>query len=417
MFEDENKIVIVDSIMGSYKTTRMIELMKEHKDEYRFMYITPYLAEIERIKQHVSMVEPKAVRGSKLEHIRQLTESGVNIVSTHSLLSRFDMEIQNNIESGEYVLILDEVSNVVEQHYFNTINDMEDFFKFYASVGEDGYVYWDEIAHPIDTYKKGSKFYEEMILCINKNLVMVNDKLLLWELPVEIFKKFHKVIILTYLFEGSVQKPYFDLFEVKYSKYSVKDKQIVPYIETSKEEKDKIKSLINIIDNEGLNKIGNDYYALSATWYENNVKTSGKNVHQDRLSKNLVTYFKKYTKASSNKKEVLWTTFETYKNRIKGKGFTKGYVTYNIRATNDYINSYGLAYMVNVFPHTSLTMYFRFRNSEIKIDRDMYALSTLLQWIWRSRIRNTNLQDSDRKIDLYIPSIRMRTILLNWLNS
>lgn len=37
MFEDENKIVIVDSIMGSYKTTRMIELMKEHKDEYRFM--------------------------------------------------------------------------------------------------------------------------------------------------------------------------------------------------------------------------------------------------------------------------------------------------------------------------------------------------------------------------------------------
>lgn len=415
MFEDENKIVIVDSIMGSYKTTRMIELMKEHKDEYRFMYITPYLAEIERIKQHVSMVEPKAVRGSKLEHIRQLTKDGVNIISTHSLLGRFDIEIQNSIEVGEYILILDEVPTVVEEHHFNTLSDKEDFFNFYASIGEDGYVYWDETAHPVDSYKKGSKFYEEMILCINKNLIMVNDKLLMWELPVEIFKKFHRVVILTYLFEGSVQKPYFDLFDIVYSKYSVKDKQIVPYFETSKEEKDKIRNLINIIDKDSLNKIGDDYYALSSTWYKDNVELKGKNVYQDRLVKNLETFYRNYTTAKSD--SAMWSTFKDFKSRLKGRGYTKGFIPFNIRATNLYINCYGLAYMLNVFPHTSLTMYFNKRSDNIKIDANMFALSTLIQWIWRSRLRNSMLEDSERKIDLYIPSSRMRNLLIKWLES
>ena len=39
---------------------------------------------------------------------------------------------------------------------------------------------------------------------------------------------------------------------------------------------------------------------------------------------------------------------------------------------------------------------------------DIYALSEMLQWIWRSRIRN------GLSITVYIPSIRMRELLGEW---
>jgi len=68
--------------------------------------------------------------------------------------------------------------------------------------------------------------------------------------------------------------------------------------------------------------------------------------------------------------------------------------------------------MLNVFPHFSITSYFN--DKGISIDNDNYALSILLQWIWRSRIRNATDTDENRKIDLYLPSRRMRELLIKW---
>ena len=45
----------------------------------------------------------------------------------------------------------------------------------------------------------------------------------------------------------------------------------------------------------------------------------------------------------------------------------------------------------------------------IEVDEDIYALSIMVQWIWRSAIRDGN------KVNLYIPSKRMRTILIKWI--
>ena len=59
-----------------------------------------------------------------------------------------------------------------------------------------------------------------------------------------------------------------------------------------------------------------------------------------------------------------------------------------------------------------------FSNRGMKeINKDFYALSILLQWIWRSRIRNINDDFEQRKIDLYLPSSRMKRLLLEWLDN
>ena len=406
----KSNITVVDSIMGSGKSSYFMQYMKERPNE-KFMYISPYLDEVKRIKEEVGLVEPRPIKGSKLNHIRELTAQGRSTVSTHALLGRFDLEIQENIKISEYTLILDEVANVVEQFTFNTQSDKDDFFTHYAYIDNDGYCIWDEEKHPVDKYSKGSKFYEEMCLCLNKNLVQVDDKLLMWELPIEIFKKFKEVIILTYLFEGSVQKPYFDNFGIEYQLKSIRDGKLIPYEETSLEDKQKLKSLINIVSSPKLDEIGEKEFDLSSSWYKAHI---GKPIYVERLKANLINFFTMYTKAKS--KESMWSTFNDYKNKLKGKGYTKGFCACNIRATNDYRECYALAYTLNVFPHYSLTRYFSNRGMK-EINKDFYALSILLQWIWRSRIRNINDDFEQRKIDLYLPSSRMKRLLLEWLDN
>lgn len=44
------------------------------------------------------------------------------------------------------------------------------------------------------------------------------------------------------------------------------------------------------------------------------------------------------------------------------------------------------------------------------MDAELYALSEMLQWIWRSRIRN------GEEINIYVASKRMRGLLIRWMN-
>jgi len=52
-----------------------------------------------------------------------------------------------------------------------------------------------------------------------------------------------------------------------------------------------------------------------------------------------------------------------------------------------------------------------FTRYNIIIDQDIYALAEMLQFIWRSAIRD------NKPINLYIPSRRMRELLIHWLNN
>ena len=52
-----------------------------------------------------------------------------------------------------------------------------------------------------------------------------------------------------------------------------------------------------------------------------------------------------------------------------------------------------------------------FSNVGIGGNQDEYALSQMIQWIWRSGIR----ADPPHPIDIYIPSPRMRKLLYLWL--
>ncbi|WP_328101075.1 hypothetical protein [Priestia flexa] len=54
-----------------------------------------------------------------------------------------------------------------------------------------------------------------------------------------------------------------------------------------------------------------------------------------------------------------------------------------------------------------------FEDAGVKVNEDLLAVSDLLQWIWRSAIRKSEAEP----INIYIPSLRMRTLLYQWLNN
>jgi hypothetical protein len=245
-------------------------------------------------------------------------------------------------------------------------------------------------------------------LCDNGYLVYVNDTIVMWEIPLDFLEVFEEVIVLTYLFEGSLMANYLKANGVPYVLKTLKDGELVDVAERDESAiKAKLRSLINIITDPSLNAIGNTRgksSPLSATWY--NTKKAGDRETLVKLRAATENFFR--NKANGRSEENMWATFKDMVSTMKGPRYTKGFVAFNTKATNKYMDKRNLAYLVNVYAMPTVMNYLEKHGAVV--NQDLYALSEMVQWIWRSQIRRGDT------INLYVPSQRMRTLFLNWLN-
>jgi hypothetical protein len=132
----------------------------------------------------------------------------------------------------------------------------------------------------------------------------------------------------------------------------------------------------------------------------------------------LYSYFR--TEIGAKSEDILWTTYKDYRTKIQGNGFSKSapkncedtegkacFIPWTTRATNNYRNKSVLAFCLNRYMNPMEEKFFQQR--DIQVDQDLLALSDLLQWVFRSRIRE------GEPIVIYIPSKRMRTLFQKWL--
>ncbi len=397
------KINIVDSIMGSGKTTAAINKMKEDKNN-KYIFITPFLKEVERIKKSCvdrSFVEPENRGLGKLDNLNYLIGKDRNIASTHALFKAYNEETKEILSAKEYVLILDEVFNVIE-HIPLHIDDINIMLKNFAYVDDDDFVVW------IDDGYNGTKFNEIKLMAKNRNLMLIKDTLLLWNFPISVFDLFKEVYVMSYMFDAQIQKYYYDMNNVEMVYYGVKNDNGYYRFADSTTTPDYVSTLKNniiICDREKLNIVGDRRTALSVSWFERDKERRGKPLEKI-LKNNMINYFNNINKSPS--KMNMWTTFKDFKPHLSGMGYTKGFVSVNARATNEYKERDCLAYCANIFLNPRLKNYFL--NKGISVLEDEYALSEMIQWIWRSAIRD------GKKINVYIPSSRMRNLLIDWLN-
>jgi hypothetical protein len=409
------KVKVIDSMMGTGKTSYAIQLMQEAPLNQKFIYVTPFLDEVQRIKSTVTnrtFKEPDVKHGKgKLDSLKNLIENGNDIVTTHALFAMADEDLMDLLRWEKYTLILDEVMEVLA--ILETIKKDD-----ICTLKNDGLINIEDTHRVVWTGKEdyNARYNDVKHYALSGNLYEVNDTVFIWSLPVKLFKAFEQVYILTYLFDGQIQKYYYDLHGVQYDYYAVTNNgdryELKPRVEVD-EDRTQLKSLINIYDGK-LNEIGDKDYTLSEKWFR--LKSTERKI----LQKNLYNYFRNIIDGKSD--EILWTTFKKYKEKLHGNGFKKTepikrteltgkacFTSFNLRATNKYKHKNTLAFCLNRYMNPMIEHFFI--QNGITVDQDLLALSDLLQWIFRSAIRE------GKPIDIYIPSKRMRTLLEKWLNN
>ncbi|MFS0855171.1 hypothetical protein [Paenibacillus taichungensis] len=395
--------------MGSGKSTFAIEKMNKDT-ERKYIYITPFLDEITRVKHlcpNKRFVDPKNYDNEghfqkKQDSLHNLLAAGHNIATTHSLFRQSNEETKELIQAGNYVLILDEVMDVVD-HLTIKNSDRDLLFENgFLNVDDEGYITWNNENEKTRNYD--GKFNDIKHMANNRNLLFYKGSILIWTFPISIFEAFKEVYILTYLFDGQIQKYYYDLNKVDYEYYHIDNSNGEYNLQKGKNKNSNIKAqysdLIEIYDGI-LNDIGNDKYSLSMSWFES------RNQALTKLKNNVSNYFKHKMKAKS--KDIIWTTYKEFQPKISGKGFQRSYIAVNLRATNDHRQTKYLAYTVNRFMNPIIEGFFIERG--VKLNHELWSTSELIQWIWRSSIRD------NKKVYIYLPSKRMRNLLKEWLET
>ena len=401
-------ILICDSIMGTGKTSASITYMNEHSDE-KYIYITPYLKEAERIRKgckNLKFIEPSnklsEYKFRKIEHTAALIKRGANITTTHQAFKFYTPEMLKDIKENGYNLIIDENVDVIEK--CDTCKADMEMLEAAGFIKDDGVSY--QVTEKPYKGKALEQIYNLLKVRSLNKVCSRDDKreyTFFWVFPPEFILSFNNVIVMTYLFEAQSLHHFLKIHNINYKYIGVrKSNNIYRFCEypgDTPEYVSNIKNMIHILEDDKMNNVGIDEYSLSMNWFLSHTEEVG------ILKRNLTNYLR--NRADDNKSKILWGTYKDQLPNLKGKGYTRAFLPFNEIATNEYKDRNHLAYAVNVFMNVGeVILYDGFG---IAIDQEMYALSIMVQWIWRSAIREGH------DINLYLPSRRMRRILKKWM--
>lgn len=390
------KIYVCDSMMGTGKTSAAINMMNSTPGNY--VFVTQFLSEVERVLKACKGFKQPSVSstGKKIESIRRLFKGQKNIASTHALFYRYDDDILETVRQNHYTLVLDEVVDVLR--FLNVSrSDIEVMLEAkLIAVDENGRVEWLD-----DNYSGTFNDIREEIR--SSCVILSENKLMVWTLPTELFLAFDTVYVLTYMFEAQYQYHYFIVNNIEFQYITVRKLKNGYKFTTNMEMAAKVpKPIVNIVEGERINAIGKKRTALSVTWYEHATEED-----IERIKKNMLNLMKKKFRCGIQR--FLWSVYLDFKEAVEDDRYKNGFLSFNARGMNNYGDRDHLAYLVNVFPPPEAVIYFAQQGTNLDIDK--FALSVMVQWVWRSAIRN------GKEIWLYVPSVRMRTLFAEWIQT
>lgn len=390
------KIRVIDARMGRGKTSAAMNYM-ERAPERRFLYVTPYLKEVDRVADKCEFNQPSGDHSSKLTELKSLMYRNRSVATTHALFYLLDDEVLNIARERNYSVIIDEALNVVQR--VNVTNKDRDIILGYlADVDEYGMLTWRD-----KDYDGKFSGYKEM--ADGRSLYLL-DTSLIYVLRPDILQAFDEVIMMTYLFHGQYQRAYLDYFGMPYTMGGISTANGYEFTDEPDDPPPiDYSSLIHIVEDTSMNAVGRGRFSLSKAWYERRPRNDK---DMTALRRNMARHFRL---AECGSKEFMWTTFKSDACKLYGQRnrFSGSFLQLSSKASNEYRDRRVLDYLVNRFVDPNIGKFFAQKG--IEVDQDEFALGELLQWIWRSAIRD------DKPIDLYIPSRRMRSLLTAWIKN
>lgn len=400
-------VKVCDAIMGTGKSSAAMTYINEHPEK-NFIYVTPYLDEATRISNgcpNMNFYEPQKqtkFNGSKTLHTIDLVKRGKNIATTHQAFRFYPPELLQLVRENNYTLIIDENVDVLE-----TLE--EDAYDIQMAI-DAGYIedQGDGVCRMAKDVYKGKTHKDLFRILRTRDIVKVfgenKESFYYWQLPPELITSFGEVYILTYLFGGQSLHHFLEMYRIPYNligvardsdgtfRFSEHGGYIPQYVST-------LPDMIHIVNNRKLNMVGDDPFSLSMSWFDKDDSDTR------QLKNNLYNFFNHICPSSAEQR--MWSTYKESKYHLQGKGYTNGFVPFNKKATNEYRNRTAVAYCVNLYMNVGQKLFYQ--NNGVEVDEDAYALSIMVQWIWRSAIRD------GQKIMLYVPSKRMRDLLTTWM--
>ena len=414
-----NKVIkIEDYPCGSGKTTRMIENFKEGQ---KYLVILPLLSEINRVieaSNDVEFVQPDDKKGTKTDSLESHLLLGKNIATTHEMYERLVPMIRDGL-LDDYDIIIDEVPKVVEMVTSKSKTSIQEFYLNAGYLDVDART---GLVRPTMKWRQNrdevSDTLSPKILAYAETgcLYLQEGKMFIWALPQSILTSGISVTVMTYKSEGSMLLAYLRKLGLPYA---------VSNDNSSEEDfREKAAKLITIEDIPALSKTNFSHTGqvkgMSSSSYAAKVARSLKNLKERKLvgidiNNILLTSMKDaWIKAANDNNRDAKDRDETPKKNSKPGVFAKGsrmkdvnWIANTTRGTNDYMHCSHLIYLYdqNINPFLA-----RWLGDSSQAFKDAYALTELIQWVWRSRIRK------GEPITLYLPSPRMRRLFEEWLN-
>ena len=407
--------------MGSSKTNKIIEWIKNKPTE-KFIYVIPNLSELEDSDNNPSRIlsigfvtpELSEEHKTKSDSLYSLLKQGANIACTQSLYKMLSKSHLELIKKHQYNVILDEELSLIDVYEQASTSDLVSLLNDgkVKINEEDGMVEWcanEVVTKPyLDNKHKHHLFYKHITSeYIYAGRCTVEDGvyqkvIMVSQITKDLVACAKRIVVITYLFKGSI----LDAF-LKIKGFNIVKFEDIGIVEPPLDE---VVSRITLLPYEKqFSK-----FKLNSTWWKN-------------ASKEDITAIGKYIrrvadKYSDNKDLVMWTC-PSGRVRSEAKVGTvnfvapKGYLTdsngnkiwlgCSVRATNKYAHKKLAIHCFDRYPHTVIESYLE--DYGVKIDREVFAISELLQWLFRS-----NCRLPDGSVTLAIASKRMYDLYVDW---
>lgn len=426
-------IKVIDYIMGARKSSYVFEMINNSPNK-RFIYVTPLLSEAEERAVGESgascMESPSDYNGTKAQDLLRLLREGRSISTTHSLFISLTQEHIELIRYWKYTVVIDETIDFIESYNKYTQDDVKDLFlrsDLKTTEDKNGLVTMDWSVSPGNHYSDLKGLCDVGMLYSTKEPhTMLNI-----QVPPVMFEAANEVIVVTYMFRTSAMNSFMLLHG-----YTVEFLDIPELKVNELNIKRMIKENLKLIEMKAVDKFFDSYRdtALSHSWWDKALKDGNAEVLFKKISNWFVNnqehrdnFYFTSPKVTVKTTESLSSRAKPLLERTKIKYFLGSalhikedkeneitevmpkWLASTTRATNKYKHKSMCICLMNIYPNLGVQHYLN--DYGVPVDQDKYALSEILQFIWRGCIRD------HKPMDVYIGSKRMKRLVKEWLDT
>jgi hypothetical protein len=415
------RIILTDKPCGHGKTSELIERMPTLG---KFLIISPLKSEVTRFvegaaEKNVEVYAPTDEDNTKTSDLLRLLRENKSICTTHAMYLRLASIVRadKSILDG-YTIIIDEVPTPVEPAPNIASKDFDlvllnmDFIEIDPKTHQ---------VRPTEKWEKlmvagATRFYPETFKAAMSGRLYTQDgNLFILAIPVELISAGSRLEIMTYLSKGSLIRAYLEKIGASYEIDKLPE-------DVERSWRENIRDHITI---ESFPKPDGVSFSHSGQTERTNDQAGA------RVAKTIDNLFNRSWKGVKTRNTMITCAFENWhgnkkrglagiwayaygkwtKNKKDDFWSTDGlqWLANTTRGSNRWIKCTHLIYLYCQNPNPSVTSYLDVKGREFD---DAFALTELVQWMFRSGIR----KKKPDHITVAIPTERMRNLLINWLD-